>query len=297
MSVIALGTFDGVHKGHKQLIEKTVALGRERNEEALVYTFRNHPRAIYAKEPALLMSSEDRIRELESYGCRVVADEFNAELSRLSAREFAEMLCSRFDMHVAVGGFNYTFGYKGSGDMEQLAGLGKELGFVVEEIPALLVNGEPASSTRVRKAIQEGDIRLANALLAKPWTLSGIVREGKHNGHRFGFPTANLDYDPVLVMPEHGVYTTIVRVTGKEYLAATNVGTNPTVGGQKVTIEPHILDFSGNLYGQRIEVCFLERQRGEVCFDSEEALSRQIGMDVAQARKNLEIWEKQGLQA
>jgi len=296
MSVVALGTFDGVHKGHKHLIETALRVGREIGEEVVIYTFKNHPRAIYAKEPALLMSAADRLEALKGFGCSVVADDFDMELSRMSAEAFAGMLCERFDMHVAVAGFNYSFGYKGSGNMRMLSDMGSSMGFTIREIPALLVEGEPASSTRVRRAIQEGDISLANAILAEPWTVKGIVREGKKNGHKFGFPTANLDFDPVLVMPKHGVYATFVRIGDEEYQAATNVGTNPTVGGMKVTIEPHILDFSRNIYGEKIEIRFIAQQRGEICFETVEELSAQIGRDARDARKILKDWQNCCLQ-
>lgn len=297
MSIIALGTFDGVHKGHKRLIDTAVELGRTRGEEVIIYTFRNHPRAIYAKEPALIMTSEQRLKALTRFGCTLVADDFDEALSHMSAGNFARMLCERLGMRIAVAGFNYTFGHMGSGDMRQLDGMGKDMGFDIMEIPAINIEGAPASSTRIRKAIQAGDISLANAMLAEPWTVEGRVREGRKNGHKFGFPTANIDFDPMLVMPKHGVYATFVYLDGRPYAAVTNVGTNPTVGGKKVTIEPHILDFSQNIYGKDIAVCFIAQQRGEICFESEAALKAQIGRDAENARKILENWENFDLQS
>lgn len=283
-SVIALGTFDGVHLGHRKLIDTALALAKERGLRPLIYTFSNHPLEAFGQTPRLLMPGARRVAFLSGL-CETVAEPFDRAFAAMEPAGFVEMLLHRYAMKEAVGGFNYTFGSRGAGDMALLRALGGKLGFQVCEIPPETYGGAPISSSRIRAALEAGRVEDAGAMLGRPFTLAGRVAAGKAIGHSLGFPTANLDVAPNLVLPASGVYAVwAVLQDGTRRPAVTNVGDNPTVGGTETTVETHILDTQADLYGQALEVAFVGRLRGDVRFPSREALSAQIGRDVAAAR-------------
>ncbi len=283
-SVIALGTFDGVHLGHRQLIDAALALAMENGLRPLIYTFSNHPGEAFGQKARLLMPGPARIAALSAL-CETVADPFDAAFAAVEPADFIRMLIERFSMKTAVSGFNYTFGKGGAGDIALLRELGAQMGFSVCEIPPRTYGGAPISSSRIRTAVEEGDMEAAAAMLGRPFTLTGRVAAGRAIGHSLGFPTANLLATEDQVLPAAGVYASwAILEDGCSRPAVTNVGSNPTVGGREITVETHILDARENLYGRELEVAFARRLREDRRFPSREALAAQIGRDVSEAR-------------
>ena len=290
--VIALGTFDGLHKGHQCILGAMEQTAEQMGIGKAVYTFENHPLEAFGKAPRRLMTDMDRLNGLSKYG-DVIADKFDLELASTPPEEFIKRMAEQHGMAIAVAGFNYTFGSKGSGNMEKLRRYGEKYGFSVLEIPPYMLEGQPVSSTRIRGAVENGDMSLANQMLGRPYSLTGCVVANKGIGRRIGFPTANVETDGGLALPKSGVYACYVLLDGKRYGAVTNVGSNPTVHGERITVEPHILNFSEGIYGRELTVEFLEYLREEIEFPSVDDLSAQIAMD---AKKTAEILNKKGLQ-
>jgi len=193
-------------------------------------------------------------------------------------------------MAVAVAGFNYTFGKGGAGNIAALREYGRAYGFEVCEIPPLMYGGAPVSSSRIRECLERGDISEANAMLGREFALRGaVVRNRRIGGSVLGYPTANIPLQPGVAWPASGVYATYAEVLGREYAAVTNIGSNPTVGGEKTTCETHIMGFEGSIYGEELTVRFVERLRGDMTFPDVGALAAQIGRD---AQKAAEILKK-----
>jgi len=291
-SVIALGTFDGVHAGHRALLREAKELSAKLGAEPMIYTFRNHPLSPFGREPKLLMTQLERLYALEASGLFVAADVFDLEFAATPPADFVKMLCRRFDMRAAVVGFNYTFGSKGRGNTELLRKMGADLGFTVSVMEPVSHEGAPVSSSRIRRCLEEGNIPDANAMLGKRYALSGTVEMNRRIGHTIGFPTANLENYGNKVLPLSGVYATRAVLSGRAYDAVTNVGNNPTVEGRRTTVETHLLDFDADIYGMPLKVEFIERLRGEVKFSGRDALAAQIAADVRNARNILKDQEK-----
>ena len=287
-SVVALGMFDGVHAGHRRLLNEAASIAKENGFRLIVYTFQNHPLSVFGKAPKLLSGLDERVRLLRSFGADcVAADDFTLELAATEPEVFAKTLQERFSMAYAVAGFNYSFGKNGAGDTELLRELGKKMGFSVRELPPYLYEGEPVSSTRIRTLIERGEITTANAMLEREYALTGCVVRNRHIGSGIGFPTANLGGLEEMVLPQIGVYATRATVDDKTYNAVTSVGMNPTVGGKSLSVETYIMDFSCDIYGKQLTVAFVERLRGELYFESVEELAAQIAIDVENAKRVL----------
>jgi len=289
---IALGTFDGLHRGHRRILEAMEQAAEELCLQRAVYTFSNHPLEAFGAAPKRLMTDNERLEGLKRYG-QVIAEPFDMRLASTDPEEFARRMAQEHGMAAAIAGFNYTFGSKGSGNMDKLREYGAKYGFEVREIPPLERDNLPVSSTRIRAAVEAGDMDAANDMLGRAYSITGPVIANKGIGRRIGFPTANVRADSGLVLPKKGVYACSVLLDGKRYGAATNVGCNPTVHGECITIEPHILNFNEGIYGKILTVEFLEYLREEIRFPSVEELSAQIGRD---AEKTAEILNKKGLQ-
>lgn len=284
-TVLALGMFDGMHIGHKKLIETAVRLAKKDGLEAAVFTFSDHPQKLFGSKVARLCSNEERLAIMRKLGAkRIEQVEFTREIASLSPERFLDMLAEKMDPHTIVAGFNYTFGKGKSGDTELLSKLAVKKGIGIAIIPPVNFSNKPVSSTRIRELIEKGDVQVAQLMLGRPYTLCGEVVESRRIGRSIGFPTANILPEEERAIPQDGVYISMARVDGEMLPAVTNVGLNPTVGGKCRMIETHIFDFSGDIYGSRIEVFFVKRLRGVKAFASLDELKAQIASDCKTAR-------------
>lgn len=290
---IALGNFDGLHIGHLALIKKVLELSKENNVKSMVITFTNHPLSIIdkAREPKLIMDKNSKINLLSKMGIDIVNfATFDEKFMKISPKDYILNLMNYYNAVGFIVGFNHRFGYKNTGNNELLKKLSKQYGFELHVVEPVKYKGEPVSSTRIRKAINKGQIEDANKMLLKPFMLKGSVEHGKMIGRTIGFPTANLKYDKKIILPKIGIYYTIVEYNNKLYRGITNIGTNPTVGVNDITIETYILDFNKNIYDENISVYFINRIRDEIKFDSLEQLKEQLESDKKFALgKNIEI--------
>ena len=262
---VAIGSFDGVHLGHRQVLETARAAGGT----TTVVTFWPHPRLVLGKRVDLLSTLERRLELLEAEGMdEVLIVSFTPELAALEPEQFADSLLRRIKARVIVAGENFRFGRAAAGDPATL----ERLGFDVR--PVGLLDG--VSSTRIRSLLREGDVVAAARLLGRPAELDGTVVLGDQRGGTLGFPTANLALEPELLVPAYGIYAGAAR----GHRAAVSIGVNPHYGGDERRIEPHLLEFEGDLYGQRLVVELWQRLRDERAFESEEELVAQIALDV-----------------
>lgn len=286
--VATIGTFDGVHRGHQYVVEQVVSLARQRGLEAMVVTFSNHPLQVLREGfvPQLLSLTEEKVERLERTDIdRIALLEFTPELARMSAREFMQrVLVEQLGVQVLLIGYDNHFGHDRKG-FEDCVGYGKELGMEVVACDCLTAGGD-ISSTAVRSALQEGDIERANGMLGYEYSLQGKVVAGFQNGRKLGYPTANLLIDAEKLIPENGVY--LVR-SDRGY-GMLNIGTRPTLhNGRQQSIEVHLFDFEGDLYGQTLCVHLLRHLRKEREFDSLSALEAQLKQDEEECRRVLRI--------
>jgi riboflavin kinase/FMN adenylyltransferase len=291
-SAVTIGTFDGVHVGHRALIARTLDAAREQDLESVVVTWDRHPAATLRPDavPLLLTTPERKVELIEECGVDVLAIlPFDLELSSWPPERFVEdVLVSGLGAHAVVVGDGWRFGHKAAGDVELLRRMGSEIGFSVEALALAEVAGGPASSTRAREAIAAGDMELARAVLGRPFDVDGEVVRGDDRGEALGFPTANVAIDEAYAHPPTGVYAGRAIHDEEIHAAAINVGVNPTFGGDEAGIRPRIeaylLDFAGDLYGRTLRVEFHKRLRDELKFDSVEGLIDQIARDVEATR-------------
>jgi riboflavin kinase/FMN adenylyltransferase len=288
---VAVGNFDGVHRGHQALVAAAHARARATTGACVALTFDPHPAQILQPDRPLrrLMSEEQRAECLAALGVDVLAVlPFTRELAALSPEDFAEkVLAGRLGAKAVVVGEDFRFGRARAGDVAVLHDLGRRLGFEVVPVPAVLHGGLPVSSTRIREALLAGDVGAAASLLGRPYFVEGTVVRGEGRGRTLGIPTANL---AVLneILPKGGVYAARVGPPGQALRpAVVNLGRRPTFGGGDPTVEAHLLDFEADLYGQRLRVAFERRLRDERAFPGKEALVAQIHEDLAAARAAL----------
>lgn len=284
-SVIALGMFDGVHIGHRELIRTALRVAAETGCRPIAFTFLNHPAELLGPLPRLLTTSEERISTLKSLGIDVEAVRFDAAMADTPPADFAAMLVNEYGMKHAVMGFNYSFGAKGAGDSETMRKLGNALGFESSIVLPVKLNGITVSSSRIRTLIESGNLEEANILLGAPYAITSNIVGSRKIGRSIGFPTANFRGISGKVLPRSGVYVTLAGMDGKTMQSLTNVGNNPTVGGVETTVETHILNFSGDIYGKTLRVEFLKRLRDDRRFPSVPDLAAQINEDVRCARE------------
>ncbi len=283
-TILTLGTFDGVHIGHKKILEKLIQSTQNKEYESLVLTFFPHPRMVLQEksEIKLLNTIPEKVKLLEAIGIEnLVIHPFDESFSRLTAEEFVTtILVDQFRIHKIIIGYDHRFGRNRTADIDDLIGFGEKYGFEVEQILVQELNDISVSSTKVRKAIGEGDISLANSYLGYDYFLTGLVSEGKRLGRTIGFPTANLKIkEDYKLIPLNGVYVVKSILNNVTVFGLMNIGFNPTIGENKLSIEVHFLDFDADLYDQEIEVAFLHYIRAEQKFDSFELLKRQIEKD------------------
>lgn len=292
--VIALGMFDGVHLGHRELIQTAVAAARLNGDRSAVFTYINHPKELFCGSFDYVSTLQQRILLFHELGTDMVDTvPFTRELSCQTPRVFIQQLLTRYSNEVSsiVCGYDYRFGKGAEGDHNILTALGKEFGFHVIVIDPVLFEGEPCSSTRVRDAVRNGDMRRVCEMLQRPYIMSGIVVHNRSIGREIGYPTANLVSDKQIV-PLDGVYASALIYDHKIYPSVTNIGCNPTVGGESRTIETHVLNTGLDLYGSHVSVLFFERLRDEIRFHSTAELSDQIERDTAEAQNIYRLHEK-----
>lgn len=289
-AVLTLGNFDGIHLGHREIFRRVVRRAREIGGQSVVYTFVPHPLKILAPEhaPPLINTYDEKEILIEASCIDVlISAPFTRELANLPAHRFVrEILVEKVGVSHLVVGYDYLFGKDRSGDVNLLRRMGEYLGFAVEVLDPIRENGEVYSSTRVRKMIREGEVRAVTKVLGRNYNFSGRVVHGFGRGSKLGFPTANLATDKEL-LPCPGVYAVKVK-RGEEILdGVLNIGRNPTFNAAGLFIEVHLLDFSGDLYGEELRVYFVERLRDEIRFAELEQLKRAINNDIARGREIL----------
>jgi len=287
--IYALGFFDGVHLGHRALLDACCALAENQKAAAGAVTFTEHPDAlVLGKMPPLINTHEDRKYLLTQLGAHKVLElPFDREMMSMPWRDFLDMLVQRYDAAGFVCGDDFRFGHKGQGNAEKLTDFCKENGFVCRIVPQVVLDGTVVSSTHIRGLLERGEVENAGRFLGHPHILSGEVISGRHLGRTLGIPTANLLLPDDLVKLPHGVYACVAVAEGQRYMAVTNVGNRPTVGGHRVTVEPWILNFDGDLYGKQLTLEFYKFLRPERKFDSLKELKAQIQSDAAQTRETL----------
>jgi riboflavin kinase/FMN adenylyltransferase len=285
---VTIGNFDGVHRGHRALVEETLTRARAVAGEAVALTFDPHPARVLSpgRVPPALTTPGQKAELLAGLGLDVLALlPFTPDVARLPPEAFAaEVLKGALGARQVVVGEEFRFGRGRSGDAATLARLGGTLGFDVSALPPIMEGGRPVSSSRVREALAQGDAARAASLLGRPHTVDGTVIAGDGRGRRIGVPTANLDTGGAL-LPDRGVYAGHCRLPqGGTRVAVVNVGERPTFGGRTVSVEAHLLDFSGDLYGRSLRLSFVARLRAEQRFEGAAELVAQIRRDVERAR-------------
>ncbi len=283
-TVVTLGTFDGVHKGHQSIIEKVVGSAKFLGAESLLLTFFPHPRMVLKKdeEVQLLNTITEKADLLEKWGLdHLVVHEFDQEFANLTAEEFVKkVLVEQFNVVKIVIGYDHRFGKNRSANIEDLEFFGKKYGFEVEQISAQEIENLSVSSTKIRKALSQGNIETANAFLGYAYYFTGKVVEGKKIGRTIGFPTANIQIsESYKLIPRNGVYIVSSEIDGRPTYGMMNIGTNPTIGENPRTIEVHFLNFSGDLYGKILKIAILTKIRDEKKFDSFDSLKKAIEND------------------
>ena len=289
-TMISVGVFDGVHLGHQRLLTHLRDEARNKNLLSCVVTFKSHPEVILGGANKLLWLSdlETRTELIRSLGIDIViALPFSAELARLTARRFVELLKEHLRMRGLIVGPDFALGRDREGDAEKLALLGKEMDFSVEVIPVVVIDGLVVSSSTIREALAEGDMKKVEKLIGRFFSLTGKVVTGDRRGRSLGFPTANLDLRPDQALPADGIYATITHTDDNSLPSVTNIGIRPTFDEKKRLVETYILDFQGDLLGQKITVDLVDRLRDEKRFDTVDELKAQITKDVEQSRKIL----------
>lgn len=286
-TILTIGVFDGVHLGHQYLLRHLLMQAGERNLMSGVITFDRHPQTVLSPRRQLswLTDLEDRTGLLRKLGVElIVVLPFTRELAQVSARDFARLLRKHLKMRRLVIGPDFALGKERQGDAPLLQTLGQEMGFSVEIVPPVVLDGVVVSSTAIREALARGDMKWVGELEGRPFSLISQVVSGAERGRTLGFPTANLDTKPEQALPKDGVYVTIAHINREPIPSVTNIGTRPTFGGGKRIVEVYLIGYQGQLYGQKLRIDFIDRLRDEKRFESAEELKAQIRADVEQTR-------------
>lgn len=285
--VVTIGTFDGVHLGHRKIISRLKDLAKSIHGESVIFTFDPHPRKVVAPSETnlrLLTTLSEKINLFEQSGIdHLIVYPFTAEFARLTYEQFVEqILVNQIHTKSLVVGYDHKFGKGREGDFDLLKSCADRLGFQIEKLDVLLMNESNISSTKIRESIQTGDFETANAYLGYPFTLHGVVVEGQRIGRTIHYPTANIDaLDPDKIIPGYGVYAVSVAVRGTVYQGMLNIGNRPTVNhnADHRTVEVNIFDFDEDIYGEPIEVVFYHKLREEQKFASLDDLKEQLAKD------------------
>jgi len=286
-TLLTIGVFDGVHRGHLHLLGHLVARAREKGCPAGVVTFRTHPEKVLGRRDTIpwICTLKERTRLLKAAGVDVVVPvTFNRDVAGLSAREFVHMLQKHLDMCGLVLGPDFALGRNRLGDPDYLRKIGEELDFRVEVVRPARLEGEVISSSAIRKLLTEGDIYKVEDMLGRRFSLEGRVVEGDRRGRTLGFPTANIKMQPEQAMPGDGIYATIAHMGRQKLNSVTNIGVRPTFDGLKRLVETYIMDFDGDIYGKRLCIELVARLRDEMKFQDVEELKKQMAKDTEKAR-------------
>jgi riboflavin kinase/FMN adenylyltransferase len=282
-TLLTIGVFDGVHAGHRYLLEELQQRAAKRELLSGVVTFNPHPQSLLNPNNRLpwLTDLDDRVKAFEELGVNLIAVlTFTTKLAQLGAQDFMSLLKKHLRMQGIVVGPDFALGRGAEGDITLLRALGQEMNFGVEVIQPYIVDGEVVSSTLIRRALAQGDMRRVRRLMGRHFYLKGKVITSEKRGRVLGFPTANLAMQPRQAMPANGIYVTITQVDGRQLPSATNIGIRPTFGEGKKTVETHLLQYEGDLYGKEIRVEFVQKLRDEQRFPSSEELRIQIEKDL-----------------
>lgn len=290
-SIVTIGVFDGVHKGHQYLVKRLVEEARASGRLAVVLTFFPHPDIVLRglQGRYYLTTAEQKAALLMDLGVNcVITHLFNDQVRQIRAADFVDQLIGHLNLQELWVGSDFAMGYKREGNAPFLKGQGAAKRFSVHEID-LIQNGDSAiSSTAIRTALQDGQIEQANDWLGRAYAVSGEVIHGENRGRQLGYPTANMDVWSEQVIPANGIYAGWARLGDEHFMAATNVGVRPHFSGSSITVEPYLLDFDRDIYGQQLEITFETRLRPEGKFTSLDELIAQIGRDVDDSRAFLE---------
>lgn len=288
-TAITLGNFDGLHQGHRALIQLTKEFAKEENLESVVFSFAPHPMLVFQKKKdfALIMSPAEKCFAMEQMGIDTYVEyPFDREFAATSAYDFAvKLLFERMQCKVLVVGENYHFGSQRSGDYATLRRLGEEHGVKVIAVPSVQYDGVRISSSRIRQCLLDQELEAANTMLTTPYFILGQVKEGKKLGRTIGFPTVNIEAHPLKLFPPNGVYATKTLYQGKYYYGVTNIGKNPTVNGEQKIIETYLFDFDKMIYGETLQIFFYKFLRSEKKFADVEELQAQIAINAEQAKE------------
>jgi len=285
--LLTIGVFDGVHLGHKYLLSQLTEHARQQNLLSGVVTFRQHPQEVLSPQTRLpfLTDLAERTNFLKNEGVEAIIPlSFTSELAQFSARQFVSLLKRYLRMRGLIIGPDFTLGRNRAGNIARLRTLGQDMNFTVTVIPPVMINGEVVSSTAIRNALANGDMKRVLNLAGRPFSLNGRVTGGASRGVKLGFPTANLDIVPEQALPSDGVYATWAYIDGKAYQSMTNVGKRPTFGGSQRTVEVYVLDYHSDLYGHELKIDIMARLRSEKKFDTADKLKKQITEDIKQGR-------------
>ena len=288
-TILTIGAFDGVHKGHKHLIGSAVRRARELDCQSAVLTFDPHPDMVIHPDRGrmYLTSFEERADLIRDLGADLlIVMAFTRDTMDLTAHDFMGSICRAVALRELWIGWDFALGRRREGTLARLREIGQELGYSVHPVDAFaLQDGSPISSTRIRNALREGDVASAAWLLGRPFGVRGTVARGDQRGRTIGFPTANIEVDDHHLLPGDGVYVCHAEVNGQRYGAVTNIGMRPTFNGLRRTVEAYLLDFVGDIYGDTVRLELVHRLRGEQKFANIGALVAQINADVAAARR------------
>lgn len=287
-TVVALGNFDGVHRGHQEIISRTVKEAASAGLKSGVFTFSNHTSSVLKNVPPVknILYPDQKISILEEMGVDYMFNiPFTEEILRMNPEEFIDrILVDKFNIREAYCGFNYTFGYKASGTAEVLMHEGLKRGFGIHVQEPYVIDGIVVSSTYIRQLIEEGRMEECTKFMGRMYAIDGEIVMGNKLGRTIGFPTCNTIVDETMITPPNGVYITTCTIDGVKRPSVTNVGVKPTIGKYEKNIETHIFDFNEDVYGKRIRVDFIKHTRPEKKFDGLDDLKKQIQSDCIEAR-------------